>query len=116
MSNYSANASNKSPNQTPPHSPPLPIPFNPVQTIIAPQYLLLSPQMTLNTLTNQTDLNETVHAIAYGLVLLRLTFSFYFLDDSADSCDRVLLLPDSFVRLTHPDPFRRPLSLYLTAY
>jgi hypothetical protein len=52
MSNYSANASNESPNQTLPHSLPLPIPFNPVQTTIAPQYPLLSPQTTLNALTS----------------------------------------------------------------
>jgi hypothetical protein len=43
-------------------------------------------------------------------------FFFHFLDDSADSCDRVLLFPDSFVRLTRPDPSRRLLSLYLAAY
>jgi hypothetical protein len=29
--------------------------------------------------------------------VLRLTFLFLFLDDSADPCDRVLLLPDSFM-------------------
>ena len=68
MSDYSVNPSNKSPNQTLPHSPPLLIPFNPVQTTIAPQYPPLSPQTALNVLTTQTDLNETVHAIAYGLV------------------------------------------------
>jgi hypothetical protein len=68
MSDYSANASNESPNQTPPHSPLLPILFNPVQTTIAPQYPPLSPQTALNALTTQMDLNETVHAIAYRLV------------------------------------------------
>jgi hypothetical protein len=31
------------------------------------------------------------------VIMLRLTFSFPFLDNSADSCDRVLLLPGSFV-------------------
>jgi hypothetical protein len=68
MSDYSANASNESPNQTPPHSPLLPILFNPVQTTIAPQYPPLSPQTALNALTTQMDLNQTVHAIAYGLI------------------------------------------------
>jgi hypothetical protein len=38
--------------------------------------------------------------------MLRLTFSFLFLDDSADSCDCLLLLPDSFARLTRPDSYR----------
>jgi hypothetical protein len=68
MSDYSTNASNKSPNQTPPHSLPLLIPFNPVQTTIAPQYPPLSPQTALNALTTQMDLNKTVHAIAYELI------------------------------------------------
>jgi hypothetical protein len=68
MSDYSVNTSNELPSQTPPHSPPLPIPFNPVQTTIAPQYPPLSPQTALNALTTQMDLNETICAIAYGLV------------------------------------------------
>jgi hypothetical protein len=68
MSDYSINTSNKSPNQIPPHSPPLPIPLNPVQTTIAPQYLPLLPQTALNTLTTQMDLNKTICTIAYGLI------------------------------------------------
>jgi hypothetical protein len=38
-----------------------------------------------------------IHIYLWGPSLLQLTFSFHFLDDSADSCDRVLLLPDLFV-------------------
>jgi hypothetical protein len=68
MSDYSINASNESPNQTPSHSPPLPIPFNLVQTTIAPQYLPLSLQTALNALTTQMNLNETIHTITYGLI------------------------------------------------
>jgi hypothetical protein len=34
----------------------------------SPQYPLLSPQTALNALTTQTDLNETVPTITYGLV------------------------------------------------
>jgi hypothetical protein len=68
MSDNSVNQSNKSPNQTLLHSPPLPIPFNPVQTTITPQYPPLLLQTTLNALTTQTDLNEMVYAIAYGIV------------------------------------------------
>jgi hypothetical protein len=68
MSAYSANLLNESPANTPPASSPLQIPFNPVPTTIAPQYSLLSPQTTLNTLTTQSNLNETIHAIAYGLI------------------------------------------------
>jgi hypothetical protein len=68
MSAYSNNPSNESPASIPPTSPLLPIPFNLVQTIIAPQYPLLSPKTALNALTTQTDLNEMVCAITYGLI------------------------------------------------
>jgi len=68
MSDYSINASNESPATMPPQSPILPIPFNPVPTTVVPAYPLLSPQTAINVLASQPDLNETVRAIAYGLV------------------------------------------------
>jgi len=68
MSDYSINASNESPATTPPQSPILPIPFNPVPTTVVPTYPPLSPQTAINVLASQPDLNETVRAIAYGLV------------------------------------------------
>ena len=71
MSDYSANLSNKSPASPatmPPQSPILPIPFNPVPTTVVPTYPPLSPQTAINVLASQPDLNETVRAIAYGLV------------------------------------------------
>ena len=68
MSDYSVNLSNKSPASMPPQSPTLPIPFNPVTTIIVPTYPPLSPQMALNVLATQPGLNNTIRAIAYGLV------------------------------------------------
>jgi hypothetical protein len=37
--------------------------------------------------------------------MLRLTFSFLFLDDSADSHDRVLLSPDSLIQIRSEDSF-----------
>jgi hypothetical protein len=40
------------------------------------------------------------------VIVMTYLFFFFFLDDSADSCDRVLLLPDLFVRLTRPDLYR----------
>jgi hypothetical protein len=69
----SANLSNESPASTTPSSPRLPIPFNPVadaETIaqLAPNYTPVSPQTAINILATQPDLNETVRAIAYGLV------------------------------------------------
>src|SRR6266850_957911 len=60
MSDYSVNASNESPATTPPQSPILPIPFNPVTTTTIPSYPPLSPQMAINVLTGQPDLNKTV--------------------------------------------------------
>src|SRR6267142_1425397 len=68
MSDFSVNPSNESPATTPPQSPILPIPFNPVPTTVVPTYPLLSPQTAINVLASQPDLNETVRAIAYGLV------------------------------------------------
>ena len=68
MSNYSVNPSNESPATTPPQSPILPIPFNPVPTTVVPTYPLLSPQTAINILASQPNLNETVRAIAYGLI------------------------------------------------
>jgi len=68
MSDYSINPSNESPATTPPQSPPLPIPFNPVATTVVPAYPPLSPQTAINILASQPNLNETVRAIAYGLV------------------------------------------------
>ena len=68
MSDYSINVSNESPATTPPQTPILPIPFNPVATTVVPTYPPLSPQTTLNVLASQPDLNETVQAIALGLV------------------------------------------------
>jgi hypothetical protein len=69
----SVNLSNESPASTMPSSPRLPILFNPVadaETIaqLAPNYTPMSPQTAINILATQPDLNETVHAIAYGLV------------------------------------------------
>ena len=56
-----------------PSSPHLPIPFNPVAdpaTIaqLAPNYTSVLPQTAVNVLATQPDLNEMVHAFAYGLV------------------------------------------------
>src|SRR6267142_154498 len=68
MSDFSVNTSNESPATTPPQSPILPIPFNPVPTTVIPTYPPLSPQMAINVLTSQPDLNKTIQAIAYGLV------------------------------------------------
>src|SRR5882672_9935424 len=68
MSDFSINASNESPASTPPQSPTLPIPFNPVPSTVVPTYPPLSPQTAVNILASQPDLNETVRAIAYGLV------------------------------------------------
>jgi hypothetical protein len=69
----SVNLSNESPASTTPSSPVLPIPFNPVidqEAIaqLAPNYTPVSPQTAVNILATQPDLNETVRAIAYGLV------------------------------------------------
>jgi hypothetical protein len=69
----SVNLSNESPASTTPSSPILPIPFNPVAdpTTIAqltPNYTPVSPQTAVNILATQPNLNETVRAIAYGLV------------------------------------------------
>jgi hypothetical protein len=69
----SVNLSNESPASTTPSSPILPIPFNPVvdhEAIaqLAPNYTPVSPQTAVNILATQPDLNETVRAIAYGLV------------------------------------------------
>jgi hypothetical protein len=69
----SVNLSNESPTSTTLSSPILPIPFNPVVDTaaiaqLAPNYTPVSPQTAVNILTMQPDLNETVHAIAYGLV------------------------------------------------
>jgi len=68
MSDFSVNLSNESPATTPPQSPALPIPFNPVATTVIPTYPPLSPQTAINVLASQPDLNETIRAIAYGLV------------------------------------------------
>jgi hypothetical protein len=70
----SVNLSNESPASTTPSSPCLPIPFNPVAdaaTIaqLTPNYTPVSPQTAVNILATQPDLNETVRAIAYGLVV-----------------------------------------------
>jgi hypothetical protein len=69
----SANLSNESPASTTPSSPILPIPFNPVANPkaiaqLVPNYTPVSPQTAVNILATQPDLNETVRAIAYGLV------------------------------------------------
>jgi hypothetical protein len=69
----SVNLSNESPTSTTPSSPHLPIPFNPVTDTaniasLALNYVPVSPQTVVNILATQPDLNETVHAIAYGLV------------------------------------------------
>jgi hypothetical protein len=69
----SVNLSNESPASTTLSSPILPIPFNPVAdptTIaqLAPNYTPVSPQTAVNILATQPSLNETVRAIAYGLV------------------------------------------------
>jgi len=68
MSDYSVNTSNELPATMPPQSPILPIPFNPVTTTTIPTYPSLSPQMAINVLASQPDLNETVCTIAYGLI------------------------------------------------
>jgi len=68
MSDYSINTSNESPATSPPQTPVLPIPFNPVTTTVIPTYPPLSPQTVLNVLASQPNLNETVRAIAFGLV------------------------------------------------
>jgi hypothetical protein len=69
----SVNLSNESPASTTPSSPRLPIPFNPVANTaniaqLAPNYTPVSLQTTVNILATQPDLNETVRAIAYGLI------------------------------------------------
>jgi hypothetical protein len=69
----SVNLSNESPASTTPSSPILPILFNPIANAatiaqLAPNYTPVSPQTTVNILATQPDLNETVRAIAYGLV------------------------------------------------
>jgi hypothetical protein len=69
----SVNLSNESPASTTPSSPVLPIPFNPIAdpeaiAQLAPNYTPVSPQTAVNILATQPDLNETVRAIAYGLV------------------------------------------------
>jgi hypothetical protein len=69
----SVNLSNESPASTMPSSSHLPIPFNPVADAaaiaqLAPNYTPVSPQTAVNILATQPDLNETVRAIAYGLV------------------------------------------------
>jgi hypothetical protein len=69
----SVNLSNESPASTTPSSPRLPIPFNPITdpeaiAQLAPNYTPVSPQTAINILATQPDLNETVRAIAYGLV------------------------------------------------
>jgi hypothetical protein len=69
----SVNLSNESPASTTPSSPILPIPFNPIAdpaaiAQLAPNYTPVSPQTVVNILATQPDLNETVRAIAYGLV------------------------------------------------
>jgi hypothetical protein len=70
----SVNLSNESPASSTPSSPRLPIPFNPITTnpaeitSIAPNYVPVLPQTVVNILATQPNLNETVWAIAYGLV------------------------------------------------
>jgi hypothetical protein len=69
----SVNLSNESPASTTPSSPILPIPFNPIAdpaaiAQLAPNYTPVSPQTAVNILATQPDLNETVRAIAYGLI------------------------------------------------
>jgi hypothetical protein len=69
----SVNLSNESPASTAPSLPILPIPFNPIAdptsiAQLAPNYTPVSPQTAVNILATQPDLNETVRAIAYGLV------------------------------------------------
>jgi hypothetical protein len=69
----SVNLSDESPASTTLSSPILPIPFNPVAdpeaiAQLAPNYTPVSPQTAVNILATQPDLNETVRAIAYGLV------------------------------------------------
>jgi hypothetical protein len=69
----STNLSNESPASTTPSSPHLPISFNPIADAanivqLAPNYTPVSPQTAVNILATQPDLNETVRAIAYGLV------------------------------------------------
>jgi hypothetical protein len=69
----STNLSNESPASTTPSSPILPIPFNPVADApalaqLAPNYTPVLLQTAVNILATQPDLNETVRAIAYGLV------------------------------------------------
>jgi hypothetical protein len=69
----SINLSNESPASTTLSLPILPIPFNPVTdpasiTQLAPNYTPISPQTVVNILATQPDLNETVRAIAYGLI------------------------------------------------
>ena len=69
----SINLSNESPASTMPSSPILPIPFNPVANPadimqLAHNYTPISLQTAVNILATQPDLNETVRAIAYGLV------------------------------------------------
>jgi hypothetical protein len=67
----SANVSNKSPASTTPSSPRLPIPFNPITAnlvSLTPNYVPVLLQTVVNILATQPNLNETVHAIAYGLM------------------------------------------------
>jgi hypothetical protein len=69
----SVNLSNESPASTTPSSPILPILFNPVAdpaaiAQLAPNYTPVSLQTVVNILATQPNLNETVRAIAYGLV------------------------------------------------
>jgi hypothetical protein len=69
----SVNLSNESPASTTPSSPHLTIPFNPIANTanivqLAPNYTPVSPQTVINILATQPNLNETVRAIAYGLV------------------------------------------------
>ena len=60
VSDFSINPSNESPASTPPQSPTLPIPFNPVTTTTIPSYPLLLPQIAINILASQPNLNETI--------------------------------------------------------
>src|SRR6267142_1364369 len=69
MSDFSVNPSNESPATTPPQSPILPIPFHPVTFTVVPSYPPLSPQTAINILTTQSNLNETIRTISYGLIL-----------------------------------------------
>jgi hypothetical protein len=69
----SVNLSNESPASTTPSLPRLPVLFNPVVSAadiaaLAPNYVPVSPQTTVNILATQPNLNEMVCAIAYGLV------------------------------------------------